>query len=394
MILVIGGIFFSCVLPNEARDKYNKGTTALNEARYEEASTILLEARDEAGTDAAVRIDSAYNLALTHARLAKSFEQEDPQKAVNSYSESASWFRDVVQRNPEDQEARYNLEVVLKRIQLLADRLNAGTNSLESRLDRLLEDTRMLRDQVRVLADTIANGTAPSMLESEFAQLAVQVRSTQADASTIIQLSGAERGNIENKSDEEKTPQDSMRVAQLTALESYLEKGRDEIADARRVLRNEDVEKSRTRLEDSVRSIFRAREQLQDPLAVLQSISQEEGQLLQQTSILMQSKNTFVMDPNQKIPQLPSWFDGDFLSDEQDNIHARTDEMAQRFAASAAQDPSEESTEEQQEFLALMKDALPPLLSSVAAMKEAKIAVEDAILISQAAANSIPAPRL
>ena len=354
---------------------YNEGLAALNEGRFEEASTKLLEARDLALGDAELRQFASYNLALAHSRMGMQKESEEPEGASEQYGHAVAWFRDSLQLNPEDEEARVNLEVVLKRIQLLADRLNAGNNSLEKRLEVLLDDTRTIRDQVRTIDVQIDKGVSPDDLSSAFEQLAIQVRDVQAQASTTIQLSSNELSNLSNKAEAERTDEENMRMAQLTSLSYHLEKGRDQIADARRVLRRLDVEKSLQRLDFAVRTIHRAREQLLDPLVVLQSIAQEEGQLTQQTNALAVQKNPgiFISNP-EKIPKLPSWFDAKLLSEEQSNIHERSDEILQRFSFATAQEAPEgtQPNPEQDAFLALVKDAIPPLAKAVVYMKAAE----------------------
>jgi hypothetical protein len=382
-ILFVMTLYLGCDVPDDnPRLQYNDGLNALNEARYEEASEKLLDARDRAMGDGKLRQYSSYNLALSHARLGMQQEAEDPQKASEQYGHAVAWFRDSLQLNRDDEEARTNLEVVLKRLQLLADRLNSGNNSLEKRLERLLDDSRTLRDQVRTLDVQIDAGTDPESLDSSFEQLAIQVRSLQAEASTTIQLSSNEKSNIEGKAEDQRSDEEKMRMAQLGALSVHLEEGRDQIADARRVLRRLDVDKSLDRLGRAVRTIHRAREQLLDPLVVLQTLAQEESQLTQQTRALVVQKNPgLFLSPQDAPPKLPSWFDSGLLSEEQGNIHERCDEILQRFSFSmnAEQETTSEDSE-QAEFMALVRDAVPPLANAVVFMKSAQQALMDGAL--------------
>ena len=364
----------------DPRNIYNEGLVALNEGRYDDATESLFDARDQARSDAELRQYASYNLALSYAKKGISAEAEDPQAASTEYEQAVTWFRDALQLNPEDLEARTNLEVVLKRIQLLADRLNAGENGLESRLDRLLDDTRTLRDQARALNVQLDAGTTPDAQRANFERLAVEVRSLQAQASTAIQLSSNELSNLEGKAEEERSDEDSMRMAQLKALSYHLEQGRDQIADARRVLRRTDIEKSLDRLDKAVRTIHRAREQLLEPLVVLQAIAKEESQLSEQTGVLAAQKNPgLFLSTDQQPSKLPSWFDAQLLSSEQGNIHERSDEILQRFSFAVSQDDQQvdSSDPEAAEFLALVQDAVPPLASAVVFMKSAQDALLD-----------------
>ena len=86
----------------------------------------------------------------------------------------------------------------------------------------------------------------------------------------------------------------------------------------------------------------------------------------------MNDKSQISLGEQQKAPQLPSWFDANFLANEQSYIHERADEIAQRFQFATADTSSEESNPEQAEFLALLQDALPYLNNAVAMMKNAE----------------------
>ncbi|MEC7983913.1 MAG: hypothetical protein VX278_02040, partial [Myxococcota bacterium] len=363
------------------RHIYNEGSRKLAAQELEEASTQLLDARDKAGSDATLRQYAAYNLALSHAQKGLPLEESDPDAASEEYAKAVSWFRDAIRINPTDEEARYNLEIALKRIQMLADKRNAGKNGLEPRLDRLLEDTRTLRDQMRNLSSQIESTgdlQDPSGYRTQFDALAIQARTLQADASTILQLSGAERSEIENKLEEEQRDQDKMRMAQLSNLDFHLNFGRDEIADARRSLRRLNIEQAFDRLEETVRKVKRAREQLLDPVTVLKVLAQEEEQLTQQTMSLLASKNQdLLIDAGQEeeAKRLPGWFNGTFLSKSQNGISERTKEMLQRFEYAGESDSTEAAPEEQ-EMMALVQDAVIPLSKASDSMSKAKAALE------------------
>ena len=367
------------------RETYNRGTAALAEQKFEDAAELLLKSRDEAGTDAVLRQAAAYNLALTHAQHGAAQEAEDPQKARELYSQAVSWFQDTLRLNPEDTDARINLEVVQKRLQLLADKLNAGKNNLEARLDRHLEDGRSARDQIRSLRNQIdASGdkSDPSGYRDQFDTMAVYVRGLQADMSTTLGLCSDERSNIQNKAEEEQSAEEKTRFIQLSNLEAYLSLARDEIADARRVLRRLDAVRGLTRLEKAVRHLKRAKEQLADPIAVLKVLTQEQQELAKQTTILQLSNKGMLQlqaQANQPPPKLPSWFNSSFLTDTQAFLDDRASEIMYRFEAAAeAPEPTEQeqANAEQQEMLTLVKDALPSLKQAVDSMRQAKSSLQ------------------
>jgi Ca-activated chloride channel homolog len=358
-----------------ARDVYNEGTVALTSQKYSEASELLLSARDEAKSDGELRQFSAYNLALSHALNGMNFEEQEPQKASEEYAQAASWFRDAVRLDPDDEDSRKNLEVVLKRMQLLADRLNSGQNGLEEQMDRLLDDSRTLRDQLRELSNKISStgdDQDPTGYRTQFDSLAVQVRTLQADASTVLQLSASERRNIEDKVEQERTEEDQIRSVQLTYLELHLTEGRDEISDTRRKLRRLDIERAVQNMEETVQSLKRAREQLLSPITVLQSLVQEEQALIQMSEIKLASElQSLNLEDNRTEVALPSWFTIEYLSGEQQHIQQRSNEILQRFEQSSNTNIDESIPEEQKNMLILIKDAVPPLSNAVQEMTTA-----------------------
>ena len=108
------------------RQRYNHGLESHRAGAWEEAAAAFLGSRDEAGVDTELRFRAGFNLGLAHARNAEALVEEQPQEAIDRLRQSAAWFRDAVRLRPEDDDARVNLELVLRRIQLLADQLNQG----------------------------------------------------------------------------------------------------------------------------------------------------------------------------------------------------------------------------------------------------------------------------
>jgi hypothetical protein len=353
---------------------YNEGTKLLRTPdAHEQAIEKLLDSRDRAKSDSELRQHAAFNLALGFAQKAIVLESEDKDEAAQTYQQAASWFQDAIRINPNDQDARRNLEIVLKRLQMLADQRSQGENTLEKRLARLLEDVRMIRDNMRVLKHEIDMSNTsqdPTAFKSRFDDLAIKSRISQSDASTILQLSNEERSSLEGKTEENQSEEDKIRIVQLSNLEGHLSLGREEIADSRMVLRKLNIESSFENLEDAVQRIIRAQEQLMEPIKILQIIAQQQQQLLQQSAVLNQynSITQNMSSPPQPESQLPTWFDGTFLADQQIDLYDRCYEIVQRFEY-ATNAPVDDSNAEQAEFMMLLQGALPHLQKALIDMK-------------------------
>ena len=370
-------MFFSCSIDdkNSPRIPYNAGTKMLRESEssLDDAIEKILQSRDQAKTDSELRQHAAFNLAYAYAKKAMQLEQSDPDTAVSTYQQAASWFQDAIRITPTDIEARKNLEVVLKRIKLLADQRSQGENSLEKRLERLLEDIRMIRDNMRVLRNEIESSQAaqdPTVFKSQFDDLAVQTRILQGDASTILQLSYEERSDLEGKTEENQSDEDKIRMVQLGNLEGHLSLGREEIVNSRVVLRKLQIENSFQNLEDAVQRVIRAQEQLMEPIQILQIIAQQQQQLVQQSALLYQY-TSLQNDSNSQNRQLPTWFDGDFLADQQLDLYDRCYEIVQRFEYAVSSSTEDQNTE-QTELMMLVQGALPHLQNAIREMKGAE----------------------
>jgi hypothetical protein len=420
---------------DSARARYNQAVEDYAAGRLDQAAEGFLDARDRAGVDPDLRFRSAFNLGLTYARQADAAgaapgpnaapeaaapEGADapaggPEAAMNSLRQSAAWFRDAVRLDPENEDARVNLEVVLRRIQILADQLNQGQNSLEARLGRVIEDQRALRDQIRELMQRVAESGAeaePVAFEGEFDTLATFERRLMADTGTVSDLAGEELDLLRNK--EQRTEEEEVRVVQLGNLDGYLQTARGELADTRRLLRRLSGDKAHRRSDVALAALKRAQEQLLDPVTVLRGIAEDQVQLLGHTVGLDQLGKASIQigagpeddQGGQAAPASapaapPAWLTTEHLRERQDILKQRTDEVLARFQAgvtAAGEQPGQEPGQEpgpsaqdpaapaagapddprQKRMLAQAADAIPFLQQAVGHMDAAAQALAGA----------------
>ena len=118
--------------------------------------------------------------------------EEALQESLETLRSSAAWFSDAARLAPEgDEDARVNLEIVLRRIQQLADQINRDGH-LEARLDRIIDDQRGLRDQLRqLLADVESEQGAD--FRHRFESLAASERALLAETAEVADLAAGER---------------------------------------------------------------------------------------------------------------------------------------------------------------------------------------------------------
>jgi len=371
------------------RTRYNRGLRSFTDGEHEQAAELFLAARDEAGTDRELRFRAAFNLGLALAAQADAATEEAPQRAIDTLRQAAAWFRDSVRLRPEDEDARINLEVVLRRIQVLADQLNQGANRLEARLDRLIDDQRGLRDRVRTLLGRIEEagaGAEPTGFTDEFEVLATSERTLQADAGVVSDLAAEELALIESMGEEERGEQDRIRQVQLTNLDLYLQQARQSLSDSRRLLRRLEGDRAQRRAGAALEELKRAREQLLDPIAVMKGMVEDETVLAMHTQALAGFRQGRVrIDAAAEPAAAPPWLVGELLAEQQLQVIARGQELLERLragvtnAADGASSAAEVSPEDER-FLTAVGEAIPH--------------VEAADLAMQAASNLLPAEDL
>lgn len=373
------------------RRSYNQARAAFTSNDFAKAEAGFLAARDRAEGDDEVRFRAAFNLALTYAQKAAGLTKEKPADALSTLQQSAAWFRDAVRTRPDDADARANLEIILRRMQQLADQLNKGQNSLEARLSRVIQDERTMRDRVRgLLLRVNQSGAAaePLSFQSEFDDSSTFQRTLLSDAGAILDLAGDEREHLSQKAEKERSPEDQGRLVQLQNLEHYLDLGRGTMADVARLLRRLQGDRAHRQADVAVTQLKRALEQLQDPVTVLKGLTADEMQTMGQTRGLAEIKAR-----SQQLPvagakdapkvEAPAWLTASLLADQQKELHSRTSELLLRLKAGVEheaknphqpdpnkpQDPREAA--QRQRMMEGAKQAIPLIQEGIAAMERA-----------------------
>ncbi|WP_428267647.1 hypothetical protein [Haliangium sp.] len=380
---------------NGARSRYNEALGTYHQGDWEAAAEGFLAARDQAGPDSELRYRAAFNLGLSQAQRADALDQAgDVEGAIARLDESAAWFRDAVRLREDDQDARVNLELVLRRAQLLADRLNGGARRLETRLAKVIDDQRELRDQVRgLMQEVVASGEQrePVAFQGQFDALATRERGILAEVGTISDLAGEEMGLLQDK--EERSQEEEVRLVSLQNLDVYLQRARADLADTRRLLRRLQGDSGHRRADAGLATLKRAREQLQDPVTVLRGVAQEQAQLLGDTAGLYRlGAGDIELGAQQAAePALPAWLTHAYLEQRQRVLEQRGGELSARFQAGvSAQEaapepppgaspttPTDPRAAAQQHALAMAGEAIPFLDQATEHMAAAATALAD-----------------
>ncbi len=358
-------------VPDNPRQRYNLALEQLQGGSLQVAADGFLAARDAAGPDPELRYRSAFNLGIALAGQADA-AQGAPEDAIEALRDSAAWFHDAVRLAPEgDEDARVNLEVVLRRIQQLADQLNDGKR-LEARLDRIIDDQRGIRDGLRQLLTRVeADGAAaqPTGFQDAFESLAVRERTLLAEASDIADLAAEERSHIEGQGEENVTPEQRSRALQLTGLDEYLQRARQSLSDTRRRLRRLEGERAHRRGDTALAELKRAREQLLDPVSVLKAVARDQSSLLGHTQALAAFDDSEIAVRVGLEGEAPPWLTSRHLGNRQEDAAARTGRVLRQLEAVVEAPPSDTGDPAAARTLAVAGEAVPLLQEAMESMR-------------------------
>ena len=322
-----------------ARARYNAGLDNLEGGDFAAAAGAFLAARDDARGDPILRYRSAFNLGLALAGRADAEAEASPQETIETLRSSAAWFSDAARLAAEgDDDARVNLEIVLRRIQQLADQINSDGH-LEARLDRIIDDQRGLRDQLRQLLTEIESETGTDF-RHRFESLAASERALLAETADVADLAAEERAHLEGRDEEALAADQRARAYQLASMDHYLQRARQSLGDTRRRLRRLEGERAHRRADTALAELKRAREQLLHPVAVLKAVARDESALVAHADALAGVSS-------EAGP--PPWLTVSHLTNRQEDAAARTGEMLRRLEAALAAKPTSEPAGNQED---------------------------------------------
>lgn len=354
-----------------ARQTYNAAVAKLAAGDLDEAERGFIAARDQARWDDEVRFRAIFDLgsvSIARAEAALAAQPADNAAAIDAYKQARGRLTEAVRRRPADVDARANLERVEARLLALIDAAGADGNKLEARLDRAIAEERGLRDLSRELwHGQAAAGGDPLAGKDAFEAAATRQRALGAGVGEIADLAGDEITAIGGKAEDERSDEEKVRLVQLQNLDLYVADARKAMTDARRNLQELQGELAHRRTGAALESLKRAREQLLDPLTVLQGVAQEELELLGYLEVMAAPADA-------RGGELPTWLNPATQGGEQVDLRARLEEVKARLGAALEGDPpaaDDPKAAEATKLRAQIAAAMPELEAASTAMKAA-----------------------
>ncbi|MDJ0849109.1 MAG: VWA domain-containing protein [Myxococcota bacterium] len=351
------------------RAVYNRGVALLADDP-EQSARLFADARSAARGDGELRRVASYNLGMAAAARADAFEVDDPGAALGQLQESASWFRAAVGLGDED--ARHNLEVVLRRALLLSDRLAAeDEGDFEARLAALAGGQRDLVQQLAGMMEALAaRGEADGEGDRRVHRRHATVQRTLlADADTLAERIGAERDALEARPEEERTPEDAMRASQLGNVLHYLHRARERMGQTRRQLRLRQGGRAYRRSSAALAELKRAEDQLRDPVAILDRLLSEELRIASSTVVLAAADGS-IAAPGM-LPDPPVWLTVESVEEDQRSVAERTTELRLRLEAGLEQELPPDAPAEAAAQLEAVAEAQPFVVTAAEALLRA-----------------------
>jgi Ca-activated chloride channel family protein len=359
--------------PEDPRSVYNRGVTQLARSDPDEAERWFRRARREAGADGRVRVDAAYNLGWTFVQRGESIESTEPKEALALYHQAADWFRDAVSQNPDDSEARHNLEVVLRRALLLSDQLaREGEAGFDRSLREIAERQReLVMESARLLerVDESSDLNAEDRLRREFRGLTTTERMILSDADRLAGEIGAERDALEARPEEERSPEDAMRAAQLGNVLHYLHRARERMGQARRQLRQRQPERGYRRASAALTELKRALDQFRDPVSMLDTLIREVAALGASTALLAASRSE--IPGLEETPEVPAWLTPGSLQEDQAFVAERTEELGLRLRAGLEPDVPPDADPGTARLVEAAREAEPLVMTARTQLRQA-----------------------
>lgn len=360
------------------REKFNRASDQLEDPGTD---SLLADARREATDDSALRYAATYNLGLAAVARAEAIEPTEPTQALEALYQAADWFRDATRQRPASEDARHNLDVTLRKALILADFVaKQQQRDLTTELDELLA---LQRTQVGVAAglleqvSQIGELEAADQLRPAFAGAATEQRTLIADVADLGDRAAEERDAIAGMTEQERSPEDAMRGAQLEAVLHYLDAGLERMGQARRQLRKRSAERAYRRSAGALAQLTRARDQFRDPVEQIQVLHGELQGLAQASAALGAAGSVL---PGAEAPvRLPAFLTAESAGADNEAVRSRTQELGARLKAGIAAAAQQEAppSAEQQQLMAAVAEAVPFITAASDGLERAGSALEE-----------------
>ena len=394
--------------PEDPRLAFNAGLESFNSGAWDEAEKSFETARSGAKTDGEVRFRATYNRAWVEVKRADALLEKEPQKALHSLHGAASWFREAIALRPTHEEGRHNLEIVLKRALLLADRLaSTDKKDLLTQLNKTIEEQRGFLEQLRSSLNLAAEKQDPQQAAKSrpiFRELSARQLTLLSDGEALSEQAGQALEHIRKKEEKERSAEEGVRATQLEQMLHYLHRARERMGQARSRMRHLGAEPAFRRASAALTELKRAREVLLDPQTRLDALLADGLELSQLTGVKAALEGAVAKSTQEPAPP---WLTVDYLKETQQSIQERCDVFHQGILGGLAHIETPKTAEKsdqnppaahQEKWVQQLKEVEPFMGQATQSFAAAQTALEgnkvaDALEPQHKALNQLAAAR-
>lgn len=370
-------------IPEDPRQAYNLGLEKFRDGRPAAALEYFQAARNRAGSDDELRLRATYNAGWAEVNRADAVREEAPGTALEHLRSAAGWFREAVKLRKGFANARYNLELVLRRAAELADSLTAQDPSdIAKNLEKLIHDQRAFLAALGQTVEIIQHAAQSAHgkdLRQQYQRLGGRELVVLADAEAVSDAAVRESEAIKALSDAERSPEKALRRARLEAALRHLHNAREKMGQTRSRLRKHQGVRAYRRGAAATSALTRARDQFLEPAQRLDSLLTDGNQTASLTAAYTagQAAAQALTVPTAGAQRaVPGWLTPEFLEQGQHSLGERLNELAQEFEAG---------------LQAMEKQAVAPDPNDAAAPAESRVAEAKRRVLVQRLSQSSPA---
>jgi hypothetical protein len=312
---------------------------ALWDADLDKIESLLQSARQDAGSDGELRFRASFNLGWVFVKRADAVMKSQPQQAVEHLRQAADWFQRAVRIRPEDSDARFNLEIVQRRLLEITDSLRKSDDDLAKVLDQLIGAQRSLRAEVGAIVERIRqlDQVDPGIerFREDFRRLATRQRQILSDAQKAFEAASAELTSLSQKPADQLTDQERQRMAQLTFGTRHLEQATQRMGQSRQQLRLREDQRAFRRQSASLDMLKQARDVFRNLDERVRALLGDSFELHRYTQLVGNAKSGTPTDPT-AASSFPAWLTKELVDQTQEAISDRTREFVEllKFAVS------------------------------------------------------------
>ena len=155
--------------PDSARVHFNLGDAQYKQGKYAEALTAFEKVpMSDKDPDRSARV--AYNAGNAKVRLGEAAEGAEPQQALTLYAEALVAYRRALAAKPDDEDAKFNHELVEKKLKDLKERLEEQRKKQEQEQQQQDQDQEQQGEQGQEQQDQQQQGGEAQQEQEEKAQ--------------------------------------------------------------------------------------------------------------------------------------------------------------------------------------------------------------------------------